>query len=268
MGFAMKLERLLKVPRSSRTIQLVINIPEPPAPPAAISPPPKPRGWARAWTVLKVAGPATVAIAAIVISILSLQRQGAANRDLQAANAAARQANAEAAAASQRRDAEQVSFLQTSLPQAPFASMLVENHATTPVYQVTIQVETTVFTSLTGTRNDIKAYIAALAGGKGYLRKEFTFYLGDIPACSSGTVVNLVTAATAAMLDNTRLAPAVIGSNPVAVNVTSMSFADSSGVAWQYSGLEGLRKLEHVPASTYFPNAYVATNFKDAVGCT
>jgi hypothetical protein len=61
-----------------------------------------------------------------------------------------------------------------------------------------------------------------------------------MPACSLGTVTNLVTAATAAMLDNTKLAAAVIGANPVAVTVMSMSFTDSSGTAWQYSGLGGL----------------------------
>jgi hypothetical protein len=263
----MKIERLLKVPRSGRTIQLVINIPEPSAPPAVNPPPPKVTGWARVWAVLKVAGPATVATAAIVISLFSLQGQAAADRDLQEANAAARQANAASVAASQRQDAEQVSFLQTALPQSPFTSMLVANHATTPVYNVTFQVEATVFTSLIGAPKGLKGYIAALVGGKGYLTREFTFWLGDMPACSSGTVVNIVTAATAAMLDNARLPAAVIGANPVAVNVTSMSFADSSGTAWQYSGLGTLQKLDHVPANTYFPNAYLAANYKDAVGC-
>jgi hypothetical protein len=193
------------------------------------APPSKPTGWARVWTVLKVAGPAIVSIAAIVISILSLQGQAAANRGTQDANAAARQANAAAAAANQRRNAEQVSFLQTALPQSPFASMLVENHATTPVYEVTVQAEATVFTSLTGGPKGIKGYIAALIGGNTYLRKEFTFYLGDMPACSLGTVTNLVTAATAAMLDNTKLAAAVIGANPVAVNVMSCPSPTAAG---------------------------------------
>ena len=264
----MKLERLLKVPRSGRTIQLVINVPEPSAQPPVISPPPKLTGWARVWAVLKVAGPAIVSIAAIVISILSLQGQAAANRGMQEANAAARQANAAAAAASQRRNAEQVSFLTTALPQSPFTSMLVANHATTPVYEVTVQAEATVFTSLTGGPKGNKGYIAALIGGNAYLRKEFTFYLGDMPACSLGTVTNLVTAATAAMLDNTKLAAGVIGANPVAVTVMSMSFTDSSGTAWQYSGLGGLQKLEYLPANTHYPDAYLATHYKDAVGCT
>jgi hypothetical protein len=253
-----KLERLLKIPRSARTIQLVINIPES-SPRSTVSAPlPKPTGWARAWAILKVAGPATVAIAAIVISVLSLQRQDATNRDLQQANAAARQVEVAAAAANERRNAEQVSFLETMLRKPPSVSMVVENRATTPVYNVTFQVEVSAFTPLIG---------APKTGGKGHLSKEFIFWLGNIPACSSGTVSNLVTAAIAAM-KKTKLAAAVIGTNPVGVYVDWMSFADSSSVAWRYSGSGVLRKLESLPATTFVPDAYLAASYKNAIGCT
>jgi hypothetical protein len=265
-----KLKGFLKIPRSGRTIQLVINIPEPSVPKTiAVTPhPPKATRRARAWDVLRFAGPSAVSVAAIVISILSLLGQQAANRDMQEANAAAQHANAETAAASQRQNAAQVSFLQTALSQSPFTSMLVENHATTPIYQVTVQALATVFAKFTGGPKGIKGYLAALAGGNSYLTENFTFFIGDIPACSSGTVTDLVTAATSAMLDTKKLAPIVIGANPVAVDVMSMSFKDSSGTAWQYSDLGGLRKLADVPETTNFPSAYLGTRYKDANSCT
>src|SRR5260221_8167420 len=261
-----KLERLLKVPRSTRTINLVISIPEPPQPPAIIAPPPKLSGWAGTWAVLKVAGPATVATAAIIISILSLQEQGSANRDLQQASVAANQANAAAAAARERQNAERVSFLQNALPRPPFTYLLVENLATSPVYDVTFQLEAIVSTSHAGTKGGTKGYIAGLVGGKGYVTKAFTLWLGSIPACSSGTV-NIAPAATAVMLKKTGITAAQIEASPIAVIADWMSFADSNSVAWRYSGVGDLQKLEYLPANTNLPDGYLRAAYKDAVGC-
>jgi hypothetical protein len=120
-----KLKQLLKVPRSSRTIELVINIPDHTAPPTPAATAPKPKDWARAWAVLKAAGPTTASIAALVISILALRGQMSANQEQQQANKTAQQANATASAASQRRAAGQVSFLQGAVSFSPFTSLLV-----------------------------------------------------------------------------------------------------------------------------------------------
>jgi type II secretory pathway pseudopilin PulG len=247
-----KFERLLKVPRSSRTIQLVINIPEASTPLAVTPVAVKPSRRARAWVVLKVAGPSTVAIAAIVISIMSLQGQAAANRDLEQSNAAAQQANAAAASARIRQEAEQVSFLQNELPRPPFTSLTVENLATTPIYEVTFQVDATANIIPTG-RN-------------GFLTKTLTIWLGNIPACSSATV-SIVPGVTAALAKKAGLTTAEIGPNPVDVIVDSMSFADSSGIDWQYSGIGILQQVENLPKNTFTPDGFWSTKYQTAVGC-
>jgi hypothetical protein len=261
-----KLERLLKVPRSGRTIHIVINVPESSAPPAVISSPPKPTRSARTWAVLKVAGPATVATAAIIISILSLQGQGSANRDLQQANAAAQQANATAATSRQRQGAEHVSFLQNPLRHPPFTSLLVENLATTPVYNATFQVQAIVNINHADAKGGAKGYINGLVGGKGYVTKTFTLWLGNIPACSSGAV-NIVPAATAALLKRTKLTAAQL-KGPVAAIAEWMSFEDSNGVAWRYFGLEELKQLQGPPMNTFSPDGYLQATYRAATGCT
>jgi hypothetical protein len=255
-----KLERLLKVPRSGRTIQLVINIPEPPAPPAMTTPPPQLTGWARAWAVLKVAGPATVATAAIIISILSLQRQGSANRDLQEANAITQQENSAAGATRQRQDAEKVSFLQNALPPPPFTFLLVENLCITPIYNVTFQVEASILIGLTVGANGRLKYT-------GFESKTFTFWLGNIPACSSGTA-SVVPAVVATLMKNKVKLTALQITGEIGIITDWMSFADSNGVAWRYSGIGGLQQLQYLPANTYTPNGYMGATYKDAVGCT
>lgn len=224
------------------------------------------KSWARVWAVLKLAGPAAVATAAIIISILSLLGQSTANRDLQQTNAETRQANAAAATVRQRQIAQQVSYLQSALPYQPFTSLQVENFANTPVYNVTFQVEATISTGRIGVKYDSKDYFAALVGGKGYMTKVFTLWLGNIPACSLGTI-NIVSSATAVMLKKTGLTAGQIKGIPIAVSATSMSFADSNGFAWRYSGIGNLQQLESLPMNTYTPDGYLQVTYRAATSC-
>jgi hypothetical protein len=99
----------------------------------------------------------------------------------------------------------------------------------------------------------------------GYVTKAFTLWLGDIPACSSGTI-NIVTAATKVVQERTGLTASQISANSIAIVVCSMSFNDSNGVGWQY-GPEVLQQSASLSAVTFTPDRYVRTAYKAAVGC-
>lgn len=171
----MKLERLLQVPRSSRTIEVVINIPDHPAAPSPTATASKPSGRARAWAILKIAGPTVASITALVISVLALLGQMSANRKQQQADTAAQQANAAASAASQRQAAGQVSFLQGASSYSPFTSLLVENRGVTPIYNVTFQVQAGIYVGKTTLKQTNQNYIKALVGGENYVEKHLHF---------------------------------------------------------------------------------------------
>ena len=115
-----KFERLLKVPRSARTIQLVINIPDAPAHPPTISA--KLTRQARVWSFLKIAGPALVATVAIIISILSFREQSFTDQTQHQS--------------AQREEAEQVTFVSS----AASDYIQVENLGTTPAYSAELEV--------------------------------------------------------------------------------------------------------------------------------
>jgi hypothetical protein len=99
----------------------------------------------------------------------------------------------------------------------------------------------------------------------GYVTKAFTLWLGDIPACSSGTI-NIVPAATKVVQERTGLTASQISANSIAIVVCSMSFNDSNGVGWQY-GPEVLQQSASLSAVTFTPDRYVRTAYKAAVGC-
>jgi hypothetical protein len=206
----------------------------------------KPTGWARIWAVLKVAGPSSVAIAAIVISILSLQGQGTATSEQQRVDAAA-------AAARQRHEAQQVSFLQVHIPQPPYNSLRVENFAVNPVYNVTFQVN---------------AFSARSVRSSKFLARTFTVLLGDIPACSSSTI-SMTAAALAGLHKLTGLSLRLLRARIFAIEVNWMSFADSNGDNWQYTGNgEPLQHLASLPTYTFLHGGYLQAKYKTIVGCT
>jgi len=237
-----KFERLLKVPRSGRPIHFVINVPQPTA---AVAPPLKPTGWARIWDVLKVAGPSSVSVAAIIISILSLQDQRTATSEQRLAHAAA-------AAAKQRLLAQQVSFLQVPIRQRPYNLLRVENFAVNPVYDVTFEVNA----------------FSARSAKSSFIARTFALWLGTIPACSSSTI-NMAQALMAGMHKVTGLSLRLLQARLFGVQINWMSFADSNGYDWQYAG-NGvpLQHLVNLPASTFQPAGYLQAQYKTVVGCT
>jgi hypothetical protein len=239
-----RLERLLKVPRAARTIHLVINIPEPATPPVVVPTPPKPTAWARIWAVLKIAGPASVATAAIIIALLSLHEQDSANRDQQLANKAAE-------GSIERHDAEQVSFLQDFNSQSPpFGTLTVQNRGATPIYAVTFQVEI-------GTDNSANKFVT----------KTFVTWLGTVPACSSGTV-NIASAAVNLMKEVPSLKKVQIRANGIGIVADSMGFIDSNGLGWQYSSAGFLQQSQAAPELPSSFDGYLEGNYKPIAGCT
>lgn len=115
------------------TLQSIINMP----PPTVVvqAPPPAPRpakrtGWARVGSVAKVAGPALATVAALVISLFSLNVARDANR--QSAKSQA-QAQAAANAAAQKHDAEQVSWYQPSND-----AVVISNQSIRPIRYVVL----------------------------------------------------------------------------------------------------------------------------------
>ena len=241
----MKLERLLRVPRAVRTIHLVINIPEPDAPPAAVPRSPKVTVWARTWAVLKVAGPASVATAAIIISILSFQEQSSAGRDQKLANAAA-------VGSIERRDAEQVSFRQNYSQRPPFYPLFVENFGTTPVYSVAFQVQVAV-----GTGRGKNTRITGI--------KSFVIYVGQIPACSTGTI-NIVPGVMNILRSMSIPKAFQIQANSL-FNINSMYFADSNGLTWQYFTFGDLQQVASASVPPALVSGDVQTAYKNIAGC-
>jgi len=235
-----KLERLLKLPRPVRTIHLVINIPELATAPPVITPPPKPTAWARTWAILKIAGPASVATAAIIISVFSLRQQSTANLDQQLANKAV-------TGSIVRHDAEQLSFLQDYASRPPFTSLMVENLATTPAYFVSFQVQA-----------------VALVSGKADVVRAFTLLLGNIPACSSGAV-NFAPTVTAAMEKVPIVKASHVQADTIGIVVNSISFADGDGLDWQSLGMGDLQQLTALPLAN--PTLSLQATYKAAPGC-
>jgi hypothetical protein len=226
------------VPRTARAIHLVINIPDPVAPPAAE--PASAKSWARVWTVLKIAGPVSVSIAAIIIAILSLQAQSFANQQEQRAGKAV-EGNIKG------QDAEQVSFLQRSTPKPPYEVLTVENHGSTPVYIVSFQV---VVIPITKTGKSVS--------------KLFTVWLGDVPACSSGTI-DIAPVAETMIEKSDQLKLAQIRS--VGYYVASMHFLDSNGLEWQYTSAGFLQESQAIPEAPSSNKGYLQADYKSAVGC-
>lgn len=225
----MKFEQLFKVPRSARTIQLVVNVPEASAhsvPPPPVKDASVPKIRDRVWSFLKVAGPVIVSMSAIIISIFSLQEQRQADYEQ-------RQVDVAAATASQRQEAERVSFLEEpSLSQATSTLVLLENLSTAPVGVVSLYIRVE---NVSGIR---------LAGPV-----AFYLLLGSMPACSSATIN--VGPLTVRGLD----LPKAIFEHGAFINVSSMIFSDSNGLNWQYNG-----QLQQVASSSISLSLHVQNN--------
>ena len=234
----MRFERLLKVPRSARTIQVIVNLPEASAHP--VQEPAKRTLRNRIWAISKVAVPVIVSVVAIVISALSLNEQ--------------RQADIAAATANQRQGARAVTYLQKPRSDWSTVPVLVENLSNAPAAAPTLYIEA-----------DTSSHV-------GYPNfASFSLPLNDIPACTSA-IINVGPVAIAVL----HLSKAALV-NGNGINVSFMTFSDSSGLYWEYSkGLDqngnlrpGLQQIGSPPASRITAGTASSHNlsYKPASGC-
>jgi hypothetical protein len=253
----------MKVPRFTRTIELVVNIPAPAQPTQAPAPkPPKPTGWRRFWIFVKIAGPALAAVAALVISILTLVEQESADRTQG-------QADAAAASASQRQQAAQVSYLDIRSMGPPInISLLVENLGTIPAYSPSFSFTISGGFEAPGSREI--DYVKA---------QTFNIGFSDIPACSSATV-SLYSAILAALREDRitvvgrsgtiSLSPTAgeidVSGPYLVVTLQSMTFSDGDSWNWAYSTDDGLRPAS-LPPDKILDSSYTEATYKPANGC-
>jgi hypothetical protein len=157
----------------------------------------------RLWSVATVVGPATVAIAALVISLLNYEDQ--------------HQVDEAAVAASQRHQAGLVSFILQQGNGPSNETVLINNSSDNPV-------------------NDVQlASNVAFEDGRSYLLE---INLGAIPACSVGRVTSsmiadYLRAALFPYMQNKNTQYEEIDGN-YQFTVASMLFTDSNGIAWKY----------------------------------
>ena len=211
------------------------------APPPALSPaPPKPGLWAHTWAVAKVAGPAIISVAAIVLSILAYGNQRAANEESQKVDAAA-------AAASRRHDAEQVSFSE-ELRQGSSSgvALTVENYSAKLVSNVGF----TLFAT------------APARYPHGRVEATLRLYLDDLPACSVG-IVNALPTITTAMRDIKDVSQHL---PLITYTVTSMTFTDHNELSWREQNTGQLEPIPTRKAELY--GWIVGASYKQLSGCS
>lgn len=162
----------------------------------------------RLWSIAKVIGPSSVAVAAIIISLLTYENQ--------------HQANQETASSSLRQQAERVSFFQQQ-GNGQSNGIMVDNYSETPVSDAT--------------------FLGKIVFNDGH-SFSVTIPLGSIPACSLGritssmianyfngtTFVHFSSSAAGAVTIDSRDIP----DNNYRLTAESMYFTDNNGVDWQY----------------------------------
>lgn len=235
----MELKKLLKVPRSARTVAITIVVPESSQPTSApVSNTSKPAGWHRTWDVLKIAVPTAGSIVAIVISVLALGEQKSADQYQQQTN--------------QREAASLVSFLQTYTNNETMVQ--VENLGTSTISDPSLFV-------------DADGYFpSSNRNSKGQWQlKIIDLNLSDIPPCSS-TAINVYQA-----IDKftTKEAPpfSKLRSGMTAVWI---NFTDGSGLHWRYLSTGGLQPLT---ISQFYSDPWVyaawdtSITYQTASGC-
>jgi hypothetical protein len=201
--------KLLRLPRSSRAIQLVVNLPESPPAVAPLSPPPtppKPSGRARVWAIAKVAGPAAASLAALIISLAAYLNQ-------QSANSEQHQVDQAAAILNQEQQAGKVYFFMDT--PVPLSSILtVENTSTSPVYELMFLID---FEGPNARRSKLTS-------------QTMTLDLETMPSCAVATI-NLDTYISQALDELYKttgpMQIKIVYGSPV------MSFQDNHGLFWE-----------------------------------
>jgi|HubBroStandDraft_2_1064218.scaffolds.fasta_scaffold54556_2 hypothetical protein len=164
----------------------------------------------RLWSIAKVVGPASVAVAAIIISLLSLEDQ--------------HQANQATADSNFRQQAELVTFVQQGGGQ-PHGMIVINNYSEAPVGGAALLTNVIL--------DDNRSF-------------SITIPIGSIPPCSLGRITNpmisnyfggilfvaLSSATSGAVTINSDEFP---NNNNYRLTAESMYFTDDNGVYWQHS---------------------------------
>lgn len=259
------LSQRVKMPLFSRTVEIVINMPEAAQSTSADTPPPKPARWSRIKGAGKVLGGAIVAstsIAAIIVASMALSEQTSADR-------AQQQANAMQAAAGQRQQVSQVSYVQegSEMPRVP---VVIENLGTSPAYSPMLIVQ---FQGWVYPDRQRKERPSPVLG-------TFSIVLNNMPACSSSTInigptiVRDIEATKSMWPPAISFKPSELVSPSLGTSVIGMLFSDGSGRIWQFSDGSGLEVVpsvqeaegeEGVELST---SGYLTATYKSNVGCS
>jgi archaellum component FlaF (FlaF/FlaG flagellin family) len=253
-----------KIPRFTRSVEIIINMPEAARP--STRPVPlqsKLTRWDRAKGAGKVIGALLVAltsIAAIIVSSLALSEQKTADREQQ-------QVNTAAAAASQRHEAEQVSFIQDEGSEASKLPVEITNLGTSSVRNPVLGVIINGFLippEINGKLNTVDMLV--------YLE------LNDIPACSSATVYIAQALTTVLKYDEEGVEP-ILPSQllklttqeishlvPHAI-VFDLTFIDGNGY-WRYLTTDTLTQVPSSDSQGGASPTLVSATYKKATGCT
>jgi hypothetical protein len=244
-----ELKKLLKVPRSARTIAITIVVPEMAHPsPAPALEQPKLTGWGRVWAVTRITGPAVVSIVAVIISILAFAEQKSADQDQQQV--------------SQRQAAAQVSFLQEDSNPTGANTLVIKNLGANVIYSPVLSVDVSWYIDVTKNSAQVKTVTVEL-------------YLTTMPACSFA-VINLdktmqqpvwkTQAGTSVPVTLPEMAPIP------SILVQAMTFTDSDGLSWQYLNGGGLQQVAAPPLSAFYSSTGLGgsadPSYKTASGCT
>ena len=232
------MQRSLKLPRRSRTIEIVINVPELPAPNDApqTAVRPKLRGWARVWAIAKVAGPVGASIAAIAISLAALLSQNSANSEQ-------RKVDQAAATLNRTQQAALVSFIEDPSGEGFFHTITIENTSASSINGVLFEVQGSKLSS----HQSLTVWIS----------------LGTVPSCSQGNVnveSEFERAINTPLTANSRRVQAI----PVSA---ILYFQDHNGIYWIESGYGPPRRGDPVlPKQLRMAFAY--PKYQKARGCT
>jgi hypothetical protein len=250
-----------KIPHFTRSVEIIINMPEAARPSTAPVPlQSKPTRWDRAKGAGKVIGALLVAltsIAAIIVSSQALSEQKTADREQQ-------QVSTAAAAAGQRHEAEQVSFIQDEGSEASKIPVEITNLGTSSVRNPVLGVDISGFAippEINGKLNTVTMFA--------YLE------LNDIPACSSATVY-IAQALTTVIQYGEWVEPVQPSQLPKLTNqeisnlvphayVFDLTFIDGNGY-WRYLTTDTLTQMTSSQGGA--PPTLVSATYKQATGCT
>jgi hypothetical protein len=246
-----KVTRLLKLPRSARTIQLVINIPEAastsPLAPTSTAKRKRPKGWGLVIATFKSPGSALAAlasiasVAALVVSIFALNSQNTANSSQQSVNRLAIEQAIQ-------QQAQHVSFTVENSPHTDFGVLSVQNTSSSPISDV--------------------AFGGLLDYSRGsnptVTKVPMWFSLGDLGACQISSI-NLDKVIESFIVrrihPNIRQYP--YGYGLIGLENMALSFTDRNAISWEYPQYKALQQR-----TASYTATIVTPTYKNAPVCS